>query len=216
MVIGITNLKGGVGKSTISQNIAVGLAHKGYKVCILDTDLEQRSSMKWHGLREIEPTVDVFGVEGEQINKVAENQKKAYDLVIIDGSPQLSKTTTKILTASDMVLVPITPSSLDIWSFENFLQRYEQVKEVKGDAIQAYILLNRFTGNTKLDKEVVDVMGEFDIKLMKTTLGQRVAYREAPTNGLGVMETKDAKAKDEIVRLTSEIETLLEAMIKDK
>ncbi len=209
MVIGITNLKGGVGKSTLSQNLAVALAHKGYKVCILDTDLEQRSSMKWHGLREQEPYIAVFGVEGEQINKIAEEQKKAYDLVIIDGSPQLSKTTTKILTASDLVLVPITPSSLDVWSFENFLQRYEQVQEVKGDLIQAFIVLNRYTGNTKLDKEVLDVMGDFDIKLMATTVGQRVAYREAPTNGLGVVEFKDPKAKDEMMRFATEVENIL-------
>jgi chromosome partitioning protein len=214
MVIGVTNLKGGVGKSTLSQNIAVALAHKDYKVCILDTDLEQRSSMKWHGLREQEPSIAVFGVEGEQINKVAEEQKKAYDLVIIDGSPQLSKTTTKILTASDVVLVPITPSSLDVWSFENFLERYEQVKSVRGDTIQAFIVLNRYTGNTKLDKEVLDVMKDFDIRLMKTTIGQRVAYREAPTNGLGVVESRDAKAKDEMLRFTEELEGILAAALQ--
>jgi chromosome partitioning protein len=212
MIISITNLKGGVGKSTITQNLAVVLAHKGYKVCILDTDLEQRSSMKWHGLREVKPDVPVYGVESEQINKVADEQNRQYDIVIIDGSPQLSKTATKTLMAADLVLVPITPSSLDVWSFENFLQRYEQVKEVKGEGIQAHIVLNRYTGNTKLDKEVLEVMGEFDIRLMETTIGQRVAYREAPTNGLGVIESRDPKAKDEMMRFTEEVEKILTGM----
>ena len=215
MIIGITNLKGGVGKSTLSQNLAVSLAHKGYTVCILDTDLEQRSSMKWHGLREQKPDVPVFGVEGDQINKMADEQSQHYDIVIIDGSPQLSKTATKTLTASDIVLVPITPSSLDVWSFENFLQRYEQVKEVKGENIQAYIVLNRYTGNTKLDKEVLDVMGEFDIHLMKTTIGQRVAYREAPTNGMGVVEFKDSKAKEEMLRFTEEVEEAISVFLQE-
>jgi chromosome partitioning protein len=213
MVIGITNLKGGVGKSTLSQNLAVSLAHQGYKVCILDTDMEQRSSMKWHGLREVQPDVPVFGVEGDQINKVADEQSRAYDIVIIDGSPQLSKTATKTLTASDIVLVPITPSSLDVWSFENFLQRYEQVRDVKGAAIKAYIVINRYTGSTKLDKEVVDVMREFGIDVMATTIGQRVAYREAPTNGLGVVEFKDPKAKEEMLRFTAEVEAAISAFI---
>jgi chromosome partitioning protein len=215
MVIGITNLKGGVGKSTLSQNLAVALSHKGYKVCILDTDMEQRSSMKWHGLREQKPDVPVFGVEGDQINKVADEQSKSYDIVIIDGSPQLSKTATKTLTASDIVLVPITPSSLDVWSFENFLERYEQVKAIKGDNIQAYIVLNRYTGTTKLDKEVLDVMGEFDVKLFDTTIGQRVAYREAPTNGLGVVEFRDPKAKEEMFRFTEEVEKVISAFIQN-
>ena len=39
MVISVTNLKGGVGKSTVAQNMAVGFAHKKYKVCILATSM---------------------------------------------------------------------------------------------------------------------------------------------------------------------------------
>ena len=32
MVISVTNLKGGVGKSTVAQNMAVGFAHKKHEV----------------------------------------------------------------------------------------------------------------------------------------------------------------------------------------
>jgi cellulose biosynthesis protein BcsQ len=55
-------------------------------------------------------------------------------------------------------------------------------------------------------------MGEFDIRLMETTIGQRVAYREAPTNGLGVIESRDPKAKDEMMRFTEEVEKILTGM----
>ena len=48
MKIGITNLKGGVGKTTLSINLAVCFAHMGYKVCIVDTDTNQNSmQMVW-------------------------------------------------------------------------------------------------------------------------------------------------------------------------
>ena len=43
-IVAISNLKGGVGKSTIAQNIAVQFAQKGIKVCIADTDTEQKTS----------------------------------------------------------------------------------------------------------------------------------------------------------------------------
>ena len=92
-------------------------------------------------------------------------------------------------------------------------QRYEQVRDVKGAAIKAYIVINRYTGSTKLDKEVVDVMREFGIDVMATTIGQRVAYREAPTNGLGVVEFRDPKAKDEMMRFATEVEKILSTMI---
>ena len=51
MVIGITNLKGGVGKTIVSQNIAVCLANQNYSVCLVDTDTNQ-NSVSWAGLRE--------------------------------------------------------------------------------------------------------------------------------------------------------------------
>lgn len=38
MIITITNNKGGVGKSTTAQTLAVGLGQKGYKVLLLDLD----------------------------------------------------------------------------------------------------------------------------------------------------------------------------------
>ena len=37
-VVSIINYKGGVGKTTITSNIAAGLANKGYKVLAIDLD----------------------------------------------------------------------------------------------------------------------------------------------------------------------------------
>lgn len=50
MIISITNLKGGTGKSTVSTNLAVNFSHMEYRVCIVDTDTNG-SSVHWSGLR---------------------------------------------------------------------------------------------------------------------------------------------------------------------
>ena len=214
MIIGITNLKGGVGKSTLSQNLAVALVHKGYSVCILDTDIEQRSTTKWASIRDGRddetPHIPVSSIEGDQVAKMSEHSAKLYDFVLIDGSPQLSKTATKTLLISDIVLVPVTPSGLDIWSFENFFLRLEEVRTVK-PSLNAYAVLNRYKGNN-LDKEVIEVVENFGISVLEAKMGDRIAYREAPIAGLGVVEYKDPKAQNEIQNLVTEIENIIKSL----
>ncbi|PNX48371.1 MAG: ATP-binding protein [Thermoplasmata archaeon M9B1D] len=55
--------KGGVGKSTISANLAVMLADKGYKVGILDSDLHGPSIPKLLGIETKKPMVTDTGIQ---------------------------------------------------------------------------------------------------------------------------------------------------------
>lgn len=207
MIIAVTNLKGGVGKTTIAVNLAVCFAKRDYKVCVVDTDSEQRSSVKWSGQRDenLVP-IPVFAV-GEKLNKEIEALDRDYEFVIIDGTPQLSEKANRTILASDLILIPITPSGFDFWSFEHFLERYEQAKGFK-EKIHAYVLLNKFTEMRNIGKEVKEALSQFEIPVLSSTLAERVAYQETTIQGIGVVEYKDKKAKDEINKLADEIEQL--------
>jgi len=205
MIISVTSLKGGVGKSTIAQNLAVCMAHNGYKVCIADADTNQ-SSLRWSSLRSDElPIIPVFGTPEKTLSANIKQLALDYEIVIIDGTPTLDKITSKIILLADMLLVPILPSGLDIWATEQFLERYEDAKIEKEKDIPAYMILNQYQSNITFNREVKEALTETSIQLFNSTLRPRTAYREVIIQGKGVFEYKDEKAKNEFLDLYNEV-----------
>jgi len=84
-VIVITSGKGGVGKTTTTANIGAGLAEKGHKVLLIDTDI---------GLRNLDV---VMGLE----NRIV------YDLIdVIEGRCRVSQALIKDKRCPNLVLLP--------------------------------------------------------------------------------------------------------------
>ena len=209
MIISVSNLKGGVGKPTVATNIAVCFAQRGNTVCIVDTDLGQQSSMEWAGNRaEDAMRVPVFGVQVKQINKEVDELQKRYDVVVIDGTPQLTEIADRTILASDIIIVPVAPSIYDFRGFERFYERFEQLKgtkEAKGEKVEAYVLLNKVNESTNLGKQIQEALDDYQIPKLKTKLANRISYADSASVGMGVVEFKDKKAKEEIERLVDEL-----------
>ncbi|CAN5819935.1 ParA family partition ATPase [soil metagenome] len=211
MKIGITNLKGGVGKTTISINLAVCLAHAGYKVCIVDTDVNQ-TSLKWYGVRDEKlPEVSVLGaIDTKALNKAVEKLHESFDVIIIDGTPSLSEMTTRIIISSDLLLIPIRPGANDFRTMDEFLTRYNAVKEIKGE-ISAHFLLNEYSERINVHKTIKDTLiSHYGFPVLDTVIKSRTAYVESCMMGTGVFEHTDLLAKKEMLNLTEEIIRLAE------
>lgn len=204
MIISITNLKGGVGKSTLTQNLAVCFAHADYRVCVVDTDIQAQVTTKWIGERSKEmPRIDIKTIKPEELAKNVLSLNKEYDVILLDGTPALFELSTRTLALSDVAIIPMIPSIADIWVFESYLKAYEEAKAQRanfGASLLGFVMLNQFAGNN-LDREVKEALAGYDISVLDAKLANRVAYREAMTFGKGVIEYKDKKAKDEMNEL---------------
>jgi chromosome partitioning protein len=221
MIISVMNLKGGVGKTTLATNLATCFAHAGYKVCIGDIDNSQLNSKKWKTQRgDTMPEIQVFGVsgyksqtgfspeEGKELAHTVKSLSKDYEIVILDGAPVFEELATWMILISDIVICPIQTSALDVWTMRNIKQKIDQLA-VMGSAKEVFVLLNFYSSQRRLDRDIEQALTDLGMRIFKSRLSNRVAYKEAIIDGLGVVETKDRKAAEEMQALFDEIKTII-------
>lgn len=221
MTIAITNLKGGVGKTTIATNLAAALTQRGKSVCIVDTDLNQHSSMEWATNRGEERThVSVFGIMGGQLTAEIKKLKETYEYVILDGTPHVSELAKRTMIVSDIVVIPISPSIYDFRAFESFLEHLQEVNHNRAEyglnRAKSLVVMNRMNERSKIGHQILDAVGHYDIQIMETRLINRTAYADTATDGIGVVEGRDPKAKAEFNRFTDELEALVLTLKAEK
>ncbi len=217
MILSVTNLKGGVGKSTIAQNLAVCLTHSGKSVFLVDTDYELRTSSDWGGDRgEKLQRIEFEAVHQDNVTELVLKQSDNYDVVIIDGTPALFELSSKAILLSDVVFIPVIPSIEEVRTLERFMKRYKEAKMMKkkiGGDVEAYIILNKYNQNLKIDREVEEILQDFELPVLKSKIAYRVAYREAKIEGKGVIEYDDKKAKDEMMKLYDEVAAIIQKFL---
>ncbi len=213
MIIASVSYKGGCGKSTLAQNLAVCMAHTGSSVTIVDADATQ-ASIKWAATRyeqELEPAIKVIGMtDAKAIAGVVLQEQLDRDYVIIDGPPSLQPVVNRIFAVSDVVIMPITPSGgSDMWVTKEFLDRFQIAQEEKGKTIPAYFLVNRYKANVGLHNAFITLLEEYEqeyeVGILKTRFYDRIAFGEANAQGMGVVEWNTGKAGEEVVALNNEV-----------
>jgi chromosome partitioning protein len=220
MIITVTTTKGGAGKTTIAINLAVAYAHQGKEVCIIDTDTDQYSSIRWSNRRdEEEKDITVIRVGEDKLIKEAYKFSKKFDVVIIDGRPTMSDSLDSAVVACDVVIIPVSPSVLELDAFQDFIPRVKKIKDMRegrneSDTLIAFAVLNGLDSKSNISKEIGEAIRAITnkndyITLLDSKIYNRVAYRNSLTGGLGVLEEGDPKAKGEIQALIKELDSKL-------
>ncbi len=211
MIISFVNQKGGVGKTTTAINIGSSLARKNHRVVLLDLD-PQGSSIKWHAI-EGNQAFDVIHQPTIMLPADVETLSSTYDFVIIDAPPAIDGVTWKILAASDIAVIPVSPSSLDLWACTETLRMIQEV-QAQHPVLNAKFLINRKIPGTRAGREIRQALKVFETELFDTELCQRVAYVDAMKYGVSVMQyDPHSKAAEEIERFCDEIINGLEGPV---
>jgi chromosome partitioning protein len=104
-IISFLNQKGGVGRSTLSTNIAACLNLSGKKILLIDAD-KQGAASTWASLRD-ETGFQVVSLARENMARDAIKLSDDFDFTIIDGPPQAETISRSCIVASDLVVIPI-------------------------------------------------------------------------------------------------------------
>lgn len=208
MVISFISYKGGVGKTTLSENVAVCFAHAGKSVCIVDAD-DSANSFSWSKKRlEDLPRIDVYRENSnDDIALRIKELNGQYDLVIIDSPPSQDPISDMIVLMSNLLIVPLLPKGeQETNTIKQFVRKVRSLEAAKEKTIPFYFVINEYNDRISLHKTFKEAMEkQFADRVFQSKLHNRIAYAEVTHEGKGVVEFSDKKAKAETTALVNEL-----------
>lgn len=203
--------KGGVGKSTITTNVAVELSMRNAEVIIIDTD-PQKTSVNWVDRRNSNianghTKINAVSRDGNIID-IVQNFSQKYDVVLIDSSGRDSQSLRTGLTVADKFYCPIRASQADLETLPHVCDIITIAKSFNKNLECSVIvscaptnpMINEVVDATNLLKDFADYFS-----LSKIFIRERKIYRDALLSGNGVVELENNKACIEIKNLVDEL-----------
>ena len=206
-IITIATRKGGSGKSTVASCLAVHWHLSGRFPTIIDAD-PQRSIARLAARERALGGIPVLEDTSEDSARTARRLAAANGPVIIDTPGFHSMSTLACIAATDLLLVPVKASPLDI---DRMLDTVDVLFHgVSGRRPVFRCLLTQTTRDSVIAKHIRAELKEAGLPVLESEMTNRVAYPEAALWGAtpSLTESGGAAARD-IAAIADEVDTIL-------
>jgi chromosome partitioning protein len=208
MIILIGSQKGGCGKSTTAVNLCAALAQDGRDVVLVDAD-RQSTASNWCQDRDADESLPkVHSVQKyDNIRETLFDLNTRYEIVVVDAAGRDSRELRTGMTAAHVMVVPFRPSQPDLDTLPNLQEIITQARDYNPD-LQVFGLLTMAPTNPVIHEadEAREYLSDYpEIQMLDTIVRDRKVYRDAMSEGMGVVEMDNPKATKEMQDLKEEV-----------
>ena len=196
--ITIINSKGGVGKTTLALNLGLFLSQNHAQISFLDLD-PQQSLSDW--IKRRPQALRQFYCEKSNCQKLNDKTFSAMDeegICVIDTPASIeSEQITKLLDYSDALIIPLSPSPLDLGALTRFIfQLAANDEDILNDKPIA-LVANRSKTYTLVQKDILKRIEKIHLPLI-ATFRDTQNYTLPATRGMGLIDLPTYKIKQDL------------------
>lgn len=176
----VINSKGGVGKSTLSSNLASYFSFKG-RTALCDFD-RQMSGVRWLERR------DACRRRIDSITGWEYRGTDDYDWIVMDPPAAVArKDLVSLIARSDVVIIPVLPSPIDIYAAADFVRDLIVYGKIRTTQKPLAVVANRVRTNTVIYDQLKRFLQSLKLPFV-TSLRDSQNYIHASTHGIGIFE----------------------------